>query len=160
VDGALALHTTGAAAIGGARASDWARAFVALFKPGDYGAVLAYLHRTDRAHAALERLRGAIGTATRAATTLGYGPRFLHSTGQLHKGGPATGVFLQITVEDGDEPIPGESFSFRTLRDAQAAGDLEVLADHGLRAVRIHVGGDTAAGLAALAEAFEAAAKG
>ena len=160
VDGALALHTTGAAAIGGARASDWARAFVALFKTGDYGAVLAYLHRTDRAHAALERLRGAIGTATRAATTLGYGPRFLHSTGQLHKGGPATGVFLQITVEDGDEPIPGESFSFRTLRDAQAAGDLEVLADHGLRAVRIHVGGDTEAGLAALAEAFEAAAKG
>jgi len=94
----------------------------------------------------------------RVATTIGYGPRYLHSTGQLHKGGPPTGVFLQLTVEDGDEPIPGEAYGFRTLRDAQAAGDLEVLAKHGLRAVRIHVRGDLEAGLASLAEAFEAAA--
>lgn len=159
-DGALALHTTAAAELAGSTATEWARAFHGLFRAGDYGAVLAYLHRTDIAHAALDRLRHAIGAATHAATTLGYGPRFLHSTGQLHKGGPATGVFLQITVEDGDEPIPGEAFSFRTLRDAQAAGDLEVLAAHGLRAVRLHVGGDTESGLARLAEAFEAAARG
>ena len=159
-DGPLALHTTAAAELTGATTSDWARAFHGLFRAGDYGAVLAYLHRTDAAHAALDRLRHAIGSTTRAATTLGYGPRFLHSTGQLHKGGPATGVFLQITVEDGDEPIPGEAFSFRTLRDAQAAGDLEVLAAHGLRAVRIHVAGDTEAGLARLADAFEAAGRG
>ncbi len=156
-DGALALHTTPAAELTGTTAVEWARGLIAQFTPGDYGAVLAYLHRTPAAHAALDRVRHAIGAATRAATTLGYGPRFLHSTGQLHKGGPATGVFLQITVEDGDEPIPGESFSFRTLRDAQAAGDLEVLAGHGLRAVRIHVSGDTDAGLARLADAFEAA---
>ena len=156
-DGPLALHTTEAARLDGANATSWAIAFLGLFRPGDYGAVLAYVHRTPAVHAALERVRDAITAATRAATTLGYGPRYLHSTGQLHKGGPGTGVFLEITVEDGDQPIPGESFSFRTLRDAQAAGDLEVLADHGLRAIRIHVSGEADKGLARLADAFEAA---
>ena len=74
------------------------------------------------------------------------------------KGGPRTGMFLEITVEDGDEPIPGESHGFAVLRDAQAAGDYDVLAAHGLRVARVHLSGDVDAGLAALADAFEAAA--
>jgi len=157
-DGALELHTAPTLAVEGGDARAWARSLLSLTRPGDYAAILAFLQRTDARHAALDRIRHAWRGAVRVATTIGYGPRYLHSTGQLHKGGPPTGVFLQLTVEDGDEPIPGEAYGFRTLRDAQAAGDLEVLAKHGLRAVRIHVRGDLEAGLASLAEAFEAAA--
>jgi len=126
---------------------------------GRYAAVLAFLHRTDHRHAALERVRHAWRDGTRAPATLGYGPRYLHSTGQLHKGGPAAGVFLQITGEEGDVPIPGEWYGFQVLRDAQAAGDFEVLAKHGLPVARIHIRGDVDAGLARLANAFETAAR-
>jgi transaldolase/glucose-6-phosphate isomerase len=156
-DGALALHAPAAVAVDGAGAREWARAFLRLLGPGDYAAVLAYLHRTPARHGSLDRLRHALRAGSRAATTLGYGPRYLHSTGQFHKGGPHTGVFLEITSEEGDEPIPGETYGFRVLRDAQAAGDYDVLAAHGLRVARVHVSGEPEAGLARLAEAFEAA---
>jgi transaldolase/glucose-6-phosphate isomerase len=157
-DGALELHAPAALELAGSDVREWARALARLTRPGDYAAILAFLHRTGARQAAIERVRHAWRAAARVATTVGYGPRYLHSTGQLHKGGPATGVFLQLTVEDGDEPIPGESYGFRTLRDAQAAGDLDVLARRGRRAARVHLRGDADAGLAKLAEAFEALA--
>jgi hypothetical protein len=157
VDGTLELYAPAALGVEGGDVVAWARSLVRLTRPGDYAAILAFLHRTDARHAALDRLRHAWGRAARVATTIGYGPRFLHSTGQLHKGGPPTGVFLQLTADEGDEPIPGEWYGFRTLRDAQAAGDFEVLARHDLRVARVHVRG-VEAGLVKLAEAFEGAA--
>jgi glucose-6-phosphate isomerase len=115
-------------------------ALLALARPGDYLALLAYLRRTPAVHERLQRLRAAAGALCGLATTLGYGPRFQHSTGQLHKGGPDTGLFLQITADEGpDLEIPGERFSFATLRRAQAAGDFEVLARRGRRIVRLHL---------------------
>ena len=156
-DGALTLIAPAPVQVGGDDARAWAGAFLRLLAPGDYAAVLAYLHRTPARRDSLERLRLALRAGSRAATTLGYGPRYLHSTGQFHKGGPRTGVFLEVTCEEGDEPIPGEAYGFRVLRDAQAAGDYDVLAAHGLRVARVHVSGDPEAGLARLAEAFEAA---
>jgi hypothetical protein len=91
--------------------------------------------------AKLQKLRLAIRDATRLATTLGFGPRFLHSTGQLHKGGPNTGVFLQLTADEGDDvAIPGERYGFATLQKAQAAGDYQVLERRGRRVVRVHLG--------------------
>ncbi len=158
LDGSLALHAPPSVAVEGADVRAWAGAFLRLLGPGYYAAVLAYLHRTPARHATLERLRHALRAGTRAATTLGYGPRYLHSTGQLHKGGPHSGVFLELTAEDGDAVIPGESYGFAVLRDAQAAGDYEVLVAHGLRVVQVHLGGDPDAGLTRLTEAFEAAA--
>lgn len=157
-DGPLSLHATAGYAPG-KEVRAWAASFIAALQPGDYAAILAYLHRTDARHAALERIRHAILSATGNATTLGYGPRYLHSTGQLHKGGPATGTFLEITCEEGDEPIPGEPYGFQVLHEAQAAGDYEVLVAHALRTMRVHVSGDPGAGLEALASAFEAASR-
>ena len=91
--------------------------------------------------------------ATRCATTTGYGPRFLHSTGQLHKGGPATGVFIQVTAPDAtDLPIPGQPYTFSTLKQAQALGDFRSLASRGRRAIRVDLGADTTAGLKRLYE--------
>ena len=85
------------------------------------------------------------------ATTLGYGPRFLHSTGQLHKGGPSTGLFLQITTDyKADIAIPGEDYSFGTLTDAQSLGDIQALEALGRKTARIHVSGDVATGIATL----------
>jgi hypothetical protein len=101
---------------------------------------------------ALQRVRVAAGGRSGLATTLGIGPRFLHSTGQLHKGGPDQGLFLQLTAEEGpDVPIPGEPYGFDLLRRAQAAGDYEVLGRRGRRVVRLHLAGDVAAALARLA---------
>ena len=123
--------------------------------PGDYLAFCAYFLRTPARDAALTRLRVACRDRSKNATTLGYGPRFLHSTGQLHKGGPNTGVFLQLTSDAAaDLPIPGEGYSFATLRNAQALGDLQVLRRRGRRALRVHLGADADAGLKLLAEAM------
>ncbi len=152
------LHVPPHLTLAGDGARAWASAFLALLRPGDYAALLAWLHRTASRHAALERIRRAIRLASRTATTLGYGPRYLHSTGQLHKGGPATGVFLEVTTEEGDEPIPGQPHGFRVLHAAQADGDYRVLSTHGLRVARIHVSGEPDAGLEQLAAAFEQAA--
>jgi transaldolase/glucose-6-phosphate isomerase len=113
---------------------------LATARPGiDYVAVIAYLPKDREIEARLRAIRARIGDATGAATTLGFGPRFLHSTGQLHKGGPDTGVFLQITAEPSkDLPIPGWEESFGTLIAAQALGDLASLQKRGRRAMRLH----------------------
>ncbi|HKP45993.1 MAG TPA: hypothetical protein VJT50_05285 [Pyrinomonadaceae bacterium] len=116
--------------------------------PGDYAALLAYLEETAEVEAALQQLRETIGKKTQVATTVGYGPRFLHSTGQLHKGGPDSGVFIQLTAPDQkDFPIPGEPYSFSTLKDAQALGDFQSLTAHGRRALRVDLGTDVVTGL-------------
>src|SRR5439155_501510 len=123
---------------------------------GDYLALCVYVHRTDARHEALAGIRRLLRDRLERATTLGYGPRFLHSTGQLHKGGPATGVFLQITGDPGaDIAIPGQPFGFGSLMVAQALGDLAVLDRRGRRALRVDLGGDIEAGLAGLARLVE-----
>ena len=119
--------------------------------PGDYLCVMAYARQTSAVDAALAALRERVMRQHAIATTSGYGPRFLHSTGQLHKGGPATGLFLQITTDHpNDIEIPGHGYSFGTLADAQALGDLQALQSAGLRVARVPVTGDVAEGLAAL----------
>jgi transaldolase / glucose-6-phosphate isomerase len=120
---------------------------------GDYIALLDYLEETEENEAIVQRMRTHLRDATRCATTTGYGPRFLHSTGQLHKGGPASGVFLQLTAGDKrDVEIPGEPFTFSTLKQAQALGDFRSLSKRGRRAVRVELGADATAGLRRLYE--------
>jgi transaldolase/glucose-6-phosphate isomerase len=117
-------------------------------RPGDYLALMAYLPSWPAHDDALQAIRLRLRDRLRLATTLGYGPRFLHSTGQLHKGGPDKGLFIQLTVDDPEElPIPGEPYGFSTLKQAQALGDLLSLQDRGRRVVRVHLGRDAAAGL-------------
>jgi transaldolase / glucose-6-phosphate isomerase len=124
---------------------------------GDYVALLAYIERNPATTQALTAMRALIRDKTRAATCLGFGPRFQHSTGQAYKGGPNTGVFLQITCDDpADIDVPGHSYSFGVVKAAQAQGDLEVLVERGRRAFRIHLK-DVATGLAELANAMETA---
>jgi hypothetical protein len=126
--------------------------------PGDYVALMAYVTPDDSNYAALQHLRIAIRDSRKLATTLGIGPRFLHSTGQLHKGGPNTGVYIQITADDGtDVSIPGSPYTFSILKRAQSAGDLQSLRNHGRRVIRVHIAGDLAAGLASLTDAVTAA---
>jgi transaldolase/glucose-6-phosphate isomerase len=103
-------------------------------------------------------IRRTIRDRTGAATCVGFGPRFLHSTGQVYKGGPNSGVFLQVTCDDGvDIPVPGQSYTFGVVKAAQARGDFEVLAERGRRALRVHLGTDVHAGLARLHETIEQA---
>ena len=126
--------------------------------PRDYAALLAYVER-NRAHIdMMQRLRRMIRDRTKAATCVGFGPRFQHSTGQAYKGGPNSGVFLQITCDDPrDLPVPGQSYTFGIVKEAQARGDFDVLAERGRRALRVHITGDLAAGLDRLARAVEEA---
>jgi transaldolase/glucose-6-phosphate isomerase len=106
----------------------------------------------------LQAMRHLVRDKTRAATCLGFGPRFLHSTGQAYKGGPNSGVFLQLTCDDAnDVPVPGQRYSFGAVKAAQARGDFQVLAERGRRALRIHLGSDVAAGLRTLSAALEKA---
>ena len=135
----------------------WIAAHLALGDEGEYVAQLAYVVPDDRLHAELSRLQGEVRDATGLAVTLGFGPRYLHSTGQLHKGGSNNGVFLQATVDGGaDIPIPGQPYGFATLFAAQARGDLEVLQARGRRALRVHVeDGDPRKFLQAVREALE-----
>ena len=126
----------------------------------EYVAVTAYVRQTAETDAAFEAIRSAVQRLCGVATTLGYGPRFLHSTGQLHKGGPARGVFLQVTAADGEDvAIPGMTFTFGQLKRAQAIGDFQSLADHGRPVVRVHLGVDVGAGLAVLRGAVGSAAR-
>jgi transaldolase/glucose-6-phosphate isomerase len=126
-------------------------------KSGDYVALLAYIERNEAHTQALTAMRTCIRDKTRAATCLGFGPRFQHSTGQAYKGRPNSGVFLQITCDDpADIAVPGHSYSFGVVKAAQASGDLEVLVDRGRRALRLHLK-DVDAGLAELAHAMDAA---
>ena len=126
--------------------------------PGDYFATLAFLPMFPEHEAAIQGFRHKVRDAKRVATCLGFGPRFLHSTGQDYKGGPNTGVFLQITADDAfDVEIPGQEYSFGVVIAAQAAGDLAVLESRRRRAMRVHLGADVSAGLRTLAAAFDEA---
>ena len=125
-------------------------------KPGDYIALLAYIQETGEHDELLQAIRTRLGKRFHVATTTGYGPRFLHSTGQLHKGGPDSGVFVQLTCDaKTDLAIPGEPYTFGVLRQAQALGDFSSLQSKGRRAIRIHLGRDVAAGLKNLLEIVE-----
>ena len=146
-----------AAAVGDAHTLEaYLGAHLARAGVGDYLALLAYIDR-DHAHIqVLQSLRGRLLRHTKRATVLEFGPRFLHSTGQAYKGGPASGVFLQITHQIGhDLQVPGRKYSFGVVVAAQAAGDLGVLAERGRRHLRIHLGADIDAGLARLAAAID-----
>jgi transaldolase/glucose-6-phosphate isomerase len=131
--------------------------FLEQARPGDYVALMAYLTEEPHVDKMLQAIRTHLRDHLRLATTLGYGPRFLHSTGQLHKGGPNTGLFLQLTADDAeDADIPGRPYTFGVLKRAQAQGDLEALRKHGRRVMRIHLGSDVARGLAAVREVIAA----
>jgi transaldolase/glucose-6-phosphate isomerase len=135
-------------------------AHLARCSSGDYVAILAYLPQI--AHPALQTIRRLIRDRKRVATTLGDGPRFLHSTGQLHKGGPNTGLFIQITAEIGEDlAIPsetsGEVYTFGMLTEAQARGDAIALSQRHRRLIRIHLGADVPAGLSRLQQALQQA---
>ena len=130
---------------------DWLRAHFERLGPGDYFAVLAYLEMNEANESELQQIRHAVRNRYSVATCLGFGPRFLHSTGQAYKGGPNSGVFLQITCEDAEElPIPGRRTTFGVVKAAQASGDLEVLEERGRRALRVHLTGKPEQALPAL----------
>jgi transaldolase/glucose-6-phosphate isomerase len=108
----------------------------------------------------LQEIRHAVRDAKHVATCLGFGPRFLHSTGQAYKGGPNSGVFLQITCDNAnDVPVPGQKYTFGVVKAAQARGDFQVLADRGRRALRVHLGKDVNTGLSQLSKAVAEALK-
>ena len=122
---------------------EYLRAFLRQAGQGDYVALVAYIDRSPENEAQLVTLRRALAERLGRAVTVGFGPRFLHSTGQLHKGGPNTGLFVQITYEDSDDlEIPGRSYTFGVLQMAQALGDLEALRKHERRVTRVHLVGD------------------
>jgi transaldolase / glucose-6-phosphate isomerase len=134
------------------------KAHLSRIKAGDYFAVLGYIQMNTEHEAALQQMRHAVRDSKHVATCLGFGPRFLHSTGQAYKGGPNTGVFLQITCDDSVQlPVPGQKYTFGIVKAAQARGDFQVLAERGRRALRVHLAGDLKAGLARLADAVKAA---
>jgi transaldolase / glucose-6-phosphate isomerase len=127
-------------------------------KAGDYFAVLGYIQMDAEHEKALQGIRMNVRDTKHVATCLGFGPRFLHSTGQAYKGGPNTGVFLQITCDDAvDLPVPDQKYTFGVVKAAQARGDFQVLADRDRRALRVHLGKDLKAGLATLAAAVKQA---
>lgn len=134
--------------------ASWIRAHLARLGKGDYLALNAFLEQGPVVAAALDEIRAAVRSSAHVATTVGFGPRFLHSTGQLHKGGPNTGVFLEITADDAAPlSIPGRRVGFGELCRAQARGDQEVLSERGRRILRVHLGADVKAGLSALRRA-------
>jgi hypothetical protein len=135
--------------------------FLSEVKAGDYLAILAYIQETNPHDELLQQIRTHLMDSLRVATTTGYGPRFLHSTGQLHKGGSNRGVFIQLTDEDAvDLSIPGEPYSFSVLKQAQALGDFSSLAQRKRRAVRVHLGEDAGEGLKTLLELLRSATGG
>ncbi len=130
---------------------DYLRAHLARLSAGDYFCLSAYLQMNQAHLALLQEMRHRVRDAKRVATCLGFGPRFLHSTGQAYKGGPNSGVFLQITHDDDvNLPVPGQKYTFGAVKAAQARGDFEVLVERGRRALRVHLGPDVKAGLEAL----------
>ncbi len=134
----------------------WLKAHFTRIHRGDYAALLAYLERSEQHAEVLQRMRLALRQQLRVATCLGFGPRFLHSTGQAYKGGPNSGVFLQITADDAiDLAIPGHGATFGIIKAAQARGDFDVLVERRRRALRVHLKGDVDAGLRDLAVVFE-----
>jgi transaldolase / glucose-6-phosphate isomerase len=134
------------------------RAHLNRLHAGDYFAVLGYIQMNDAHESKLQAIRHAVRDKRRVATCLGFGPRFLHSTGQAYKGGPNSGVFLQITCDDAaDLQVPGQKYTFGTVKAAQARGDFQVLAERNRRALRVHLGADVAAGLDELQAAVQRA---
>ncbi len=163
-DGGIQLYATDAyaaklkAAAPSATLAGYLKAHLNQMQAGDYFATLAFLPMFPQHEAAIQAFRHKVRDAKRVATCLGFGPRFLHSTGQDYKGGPNTGVFLQITADHAaDLAIPGQRYSFGVVIAAQAAGDLAVLESRGRRALRVHLGADVAAGLRTLSAAIDAA---
>jgi transaldolase/glucose-6-phosphate isomerase len=134
------------------------KAHLSRINAGDYFAVLGYVEMNEAHEEQLQKLRHAVRDSKRVATCLGFGPRFLHSTGQAYKGGPNSGVFLQITCDDEtDIPVPGQKYTFGIVKAAQARGDFQVLAERDRRALRVHLGTDVSAGLSRLTAAIEQA---
>jgi transaldolase / glucose-6-phosphate isomerase len=132
---------------------NYLRAHLARLGAGDYFALLGYVEMNAEHEALLQTLRMAVRDRKHVATVLGFGPRFLHSTGQAYKGGPNSGVFLQITCDDAqDLAVPGQKYTFGVVKAAQARGDFQVLADRKRRALRVHIGSDVKAGLTKLVE--------
>jgi len=118
----------------------------------DFTELLAYVEMNEANEQSLQQTRASIRDTKQVATCLGFGPRFLHSTGQAYKGGPNSGVFLQVTCDDQDDlPVPGQKYTFGVVKAAQARGDFEVLSERGRRALRVHLSADVAAGLRKLA---------
>lgn len=165
-DGAIAIYTDAANANAlskagaGSDLGSWLKAHLARIQPGDYVAALAYLDRDAANIAAMQTVRMAIRDSKHVATCVGFGPRFLHSTGQAYKGGPNTGVFLQITADSAaDLDVPDQKISFGVIEAAQARGDFGVLAERGRRALRLHIKGDVTKGLGVIAAAVQGALK-
>jgi transaldolase / glucose-6-phosphate isomerase len=133
----------------GASVESYINAFVDLYQPGNYFALMAFISPSEATDTAFGEMRKSLRDRFKTATTLGYGPRFLHSTGQFHKGGPNNGIFIQFTA-DNIEPlrIPAVDYSFSTLKSAQALGDASALKAKGRPFLRIHLGSDIAGGLA------------
>ena len=161
-DGAVALYTDpgNARALSGGDGSVQTHldALLRSVAPGDYVGILAYLERSHGHIAALQSVRKRIRDRKHVATVLGFGPRFLHSTGQAYKGGPNTGVFLQLTHDTPEDiPVPGRRYGFKVVETAQARGDMGVLVERGRRVVRIDLGADVEAGLKWFAAAVERA---
>jgi transaldolase/glucose-6-phosphate isomerase len=126
------------------------------FNSGDYFALLAYIEMSDDNEEKLQTIRHLIRDKKKVATCLGFGPRFLHSTGQAYKGGPNTGVFLQVTCDDHtDLNVPGQKYTFGIIKSAQARGDFSVLSERNRRLLRIHLGPDVKSGLMTLLSAIE-----
>ena len=160
-DGSIALYTddANAKALGKHdKLVDWLRAHLGRIGSGDYFALLAYVDMNDAHERALQQLRHAVRDAKHVATCLGFGPRFLHSTGQAYKGGPKSGVVLQVTAEPAKElAVPGSRYGFGVIAAAQARGDFAVLAERGRRVLRVHLGSDTTKDLERLVEAARVA---
>ena len=143
---------------GGGTLTGFLKKHLARIGAGDYFAVLGYITMNEAHEEALQTIRLAVRDNKKVATVLGFGPRFLHSTGQAYKGGPNSGVFLQITCDDAvDILVPGQKYTFGVVKAAQARGDFAVLAERGRRALRVHLGKDVAAGLATLTDAVKEA---
>jgi transaldolase/glucose-6-phosphate isomerase len=139
-------------------AKEYVKNFLGQARQGDYVALQAYLPETPTAHQALQALRLRLRDGLRLATTLGYGPRFLHSTGQYHKGGPNTGLFLQLTADQKEDiSVPEQPYTFGIFKHAQALGDMEALQKHGRRVVRIHLRENLDQGLKRLAQIVQSA---
>ncbi len=139
----------------------WFRAHLGRLQPGDYFALLAYVERNEPNESVFQEIRRSVRNRKHVATCLGFGPRFLHSTGQAYKGGPNTGVFLQITADDAtDIPVPGRKYTFGVVKAAQARGDFQVLSERNRRLLRVHLSADVPAGLAAVQAAVQAALAG
>ena len=138
------------------RSKSYLDGFLHQVQAGDYVALMAYLEPASAYKAMLQAVRMQLRDGLRVATTLGFGPRFLHSTGQFHKGGPANGLFIQITADDAEDlPVPGEPYTFSVLKRAQALGDLQSFESKKRRVVRIHLGDKIKSGLDHLLKVVE-----